>query len=234
MSTFLQPPFWAYERGGARGWPQHVGLSLVTPPSGEPIALADLKTHVKVDGPESDTELTDWGSAARMDTETFTRCAWLPQGVDVTLSHFPFDRRAIVIPIRPLLSVSGIEYVDASGVAQTLDPSLYTVDAPKPVGGVAEFGRVSLAYGQFFWPFPPAMRVLTGVTIHCLVGYSAAGESLLQQQAAVPATAKTAMKLLVGNWWRNREAGAIVRGSADALPYGVDHVLAAFAEVSVA
>lgn len=232
--TFVQPPFWASERGGARGWPQHVGLSLVTPPAGEPLTLAEAKTHVKVDGPESDAELADWIAAARMDTETYTRCAWLTQGLDVTLSHFPFDRAAIVIPIRPLVSVSGIDYVDASGVTQTLDPSLYTVDAPKPVGGVPDFGRVSLAYGQFFWPFPPAMRVTNGVTIHCLVGYSAEGATLLQQQAAVPATVKTAQRLLVGNWWRNREAGAIVRGSADSLPYGVDHVLAAFAEVSVA
>jgi uncharacterized phiE125 gp8 family phage protein len=225
--TFLQPPFWASERGGARGWPQHVGLSLVTPPVGEPLSIEDLKTHVKVDGSESDAELTDWGIAARMDTETFTRCAWLTQSVDVTLSHFPFDRRAIVIPIRPLLSVTGIDYVDASGVAQTLDPSLYTVDAPKPVGGVPEFGRVSLAYGQFFWPFPPAMRVTNGVTLHCVVGYGPTA-------ASTPATAKTAMKLLVGNWWRNREAGAIVRGSSDSLPYGVDRVLAAFVEESIA
>jgi len=343
--SFVQPPYWAYERGGARGWPQHVGLSLVTPPVGEPLSIGDLRSQVKLGesdgeplpataptialaaagagllengvhrlavsyvtadgetppGPLSapitvvdksvngklavtaipaggsavttiklwmpavgtlapllyagsvangvttatinladaslgvqapatnttaDAELLGWGAAARMDTETYTRCAWLTQSVDVTLSHFPFERRAIVIPIRPLISVTGIDYVDASGVAQTLDPSLYTVDAPKPFAGVPEFGRVMLAYGQFYWPFPPAMAVLNGVTIHCVVGYGTA--------AQVPPTAKTAMKLLVGNWWVNREAGQIVRGSADILPYGVDRVLNEFREESIA
>lgn len=342
--TFIQPPFWAYDRAGLRGWPQHVGLSLVTPPVGEVLTASELRSQVKLDdsageplptaptialagvgagvvengahrvalsyvtadgetppGPLSapitvvdktvngklavsaipaggsavltiklwmpavntltpllfagsvangvttatinladaslgvqapatnttvDPELAQWGSAARLDTETYTGCAWLSQGVDLTLSRFPFDRRAIVIPIRPLQSVSGIDYVDANGAAQTLDPSLYTVDAPKPVGGIAQPGRVMLAYGQFFWPFPPAMEVQNGVTIHCQVGYGTA--------AQVPATPKTAMKLLVGNWWVNREAGQIIRGSADILPYGVDRVLDPFRLETVA
>jgi uncharacterized phiE125 gp8 family phage protein len=344
--SFSQPPFWAYDRGGIRGWPQHVGLTLVTPPAIEPLSASELRSQVKLDdsageplpataptialaglgagvvengvhrvavsyvtadgetppGPLSapvtvvdktvngklavsaipaggsavttiklwmplvgtvaplffagsvangvavatinladvglgvqapavnttaDPELAQWGIAARMDTEIYTGCAWITQGVDLTLSRFPLDRRAITIPIRPLISISGIDYLDASGVAQTLDPTLYVVDAPNAIGGVAQAGRVMLAYGTFFWPFPPAMEVQNGVTIHCQVGYGAAA-------AAVPATAKTAMKLLVGNWWQNREAGQIVRGSADVLPYGVDRVLDPFRLESVA
>ena len=160
-------------------------------------------------------DLTSWIQAARMDTETYTGCAWLNQTIDVRFSHFPFDRSPLVIPIRPLVSVSGIDYLDASGASQTLDPATYVVDAPLPVGGVPEAGRIMLAFGTFYWPFPPAMRVINGVTVHCVVGYGATANK-------VPETPKTAMKLLIGNWWLNREAGQIIRGSADILPFGVD------------
>jgi uncharacterized phiE125 gp8 family phage protein len=216
--SFVQPPYWAYERGGARGWPQHVGLSLVTPPVGEPVTLTEAKLHVKVDGPESDTELATWITAARQDIEQYTRHACLTQDWDLTLSHFPFDRRPIPIPLRPLQSVTGIDYLDASGVGQTLDPSLYVTDAPR--GDYPPEGRVMLAYGNFYWPFPPGMSVINGVTIHFVAGY---GDAL-----TVPATLKAAMLLLIGNWWRNREAGAIIRGSSDLLPFGVDRLLESF------
>jgi uncharacterized phiE125 gp8 family phage protein len=345
---FVQPPFWSRDLNAyGNRWPQHVSVSLVTPPAGEPLTVAELKSQVRLDTSSSEpgpvtapivalaglgagacdngahrvavsfvtasgetppgplsapitivdktvngqiavsgipmgspavltvklwmtaiagalgpllyagvvnngvatatitladsglgasaptvntaldtSDLTSWGQAARGDTETYTNCAWMQQGVDVRFSHFPFDRSPIVLPIRPLVSVSGIDYLDASGTPQTLDPTTYVVDAPTPIGnGIPEAGRIMLAFGTFYWPFPPAMRVINGVTVHCVVGYGAANATVLQQQAAVPATAKVAMKLLVGNWWLNREAGQIIRGSADILPYGVDRVL---------
>lgn len=174
------------------------------------------------------SDLASWIQAARMDTEAYTGCAWLTQSVDVRFSHFPFDRSPIVIPIRPLISVTGIDYIDASGTLQIgLDPTTYVVDAPSPMSGVPEPGRIMLAFGTFYWPFPPAMRVINAVTVHCVVGYGTTADK-------VPATPKTAMKLLIGNWWLNREAGEIIRGSADVLPYGVDRVLDPFRLEAVA
>lgn len=190
------------------------------------LADAGLGAQAPATNTTADPELVAWIAAARQDTETYTSCAWLQQGIDVRLSHFPFDRSPITLPIRPLIAVSSIEYLDANGAVQILDPTTYVVDAPVPAHGIPEAGRVMLAFGTFYWPFPPAMRVINGVTIHCTVGYGAA--------AAVPATAKTAMKLLVGNWWVNREAGQIVRGSADVLPYGVDRLLDPFRLEAVA
>ncbi|HEV8445450.1 MAG TPA: hypothetical protein VGQ44_01475 [Gemmatimonadaceae bacterium] len=223
--SFVQPPYWAYERGGLRGWPQHVGLSVITPPVGEPLTLDEAKAHVKVDGPESDAELTRWISAARLDVEVYTSRACLTQNVDVTLSRFPWARRAIEIPIAPLQRVTGIDYLNASGDIIDLDPTLYAFDAPQ--GPYAAPGRVMLAYGQYAWPYPPAMEVLNGVTIHCVVGYGDTG-------VAVPAALTAAMLLLIANWWLNREAGAIIRGSADVLPYGVDRLLQPFRQETLA
>jgi uncharacterized phiE125 gp8 family phage protein len=341
--SFVQAPYWASERGGARGWPQHVGLSRVTPPVGEPISIAEARSQVKLsdsdgeplpataptialaaagagllengahrvavsyvtaDGetppgplsaaitvvdktvngklalsaipaggsavttikfwmplvgtvtplfyagsvangvttatinladaslgaqaPATNTtqtaDLASWRTAARQDLETRLALRCLPQAWDITLSHFPFDRRPFTLPIRPLITITGIDYVDASGLPQTLDPSLYEFDTP--TGDCPDFARVMLKYGQFFWPFPPGMSVLTGVTIHGTFGFADA--------AHVPDTLKTVMKLLIGNWFTNHEAGQIVRGSADKLPYGLDYLIEPFLPVSVA
>lgn len=222
--SFQQPPYWASERGGLRGWPQHVGISVVTPPAGEPLSIGDLRDQVKLTENTDDRELLAWGAAARQDVETRLAVRCVTQAVDLTLAHFPFDRRPFTLPIRPLLTITGIDYVDASGVTQTLDPSLYDYDTPN--GDCPDFARLMLKYGQFYWPFPPAMEVLTGVTIHGSFGFGPTG-------ASTPAALKSVMLLLVGNWWTNREAGQIVRGSADKLPYGLDYLIEPYLPVSL-
>jgi hypothetical protein len=118
--------------------------------------------------------------------------------------------RPILLPRPPLQSVTSITYVDATtGAVLTWDPSLYTVETPS--GDYAEPGRIFPTVGQIY----PIARAQPGaVVITFVAGYGTA--------AAVPAALKAGHLLLVGNWWRNREAGEIVRGSADVLPFGVD------------
>lgn len=172
----------------------------------------------------ANAELLQWITAARQDFELRTQICCLTQTIDVTFAHFPFDRTLITIPFRPLQSITTITYVDSSGVTQTLDPLTYDVDAP--VGPSALQGRVMLKYGTFYWPFPPAMSVLNGVTLRCVCGFGTA--------AQVPANIKALQKLLIGNWWVNREAGQIIRGTADKLPYGLDYLLEPLLPVSLA
>jgi uncharacterized phiE125 gp8 family phage protein len=75
-------------------------------------------------------------------------------------------------------------------------------------------GRVMPGYNV---PYPVTRAVVNAVTIRFVAGYGAA--------AAVPYGIKAAMKLLIANWWQNREAATIVRASADVLPLGVDALL---------
>jgi uncharacterized phiE125 gp8 family phage protein len=46
MTTFVEPPFWALSPYRAR---QHVGLSLVTGPTVEPVSVAEVKTQLRLD-----------------------------------------------------------------------------------------------------------------------------------------------------------------------------------------
>jgi len=109
-------------------------------------------------------------------------------------------------------STVGITYVDMQGVPQTWDPSLYTVDAPQ--GPYARVGRIVPAYFQIY---PVTRWVPIAATVTFPAGYGDA--------RFTPGSMKAAMKLLIGNWWLNREAGEIIRGSADILPYGVEPLL---------
>ena len=112
-----------------------------------------------------------------------------------------------VAPRSPLQSVTSITYVDASGNTQTLDPSIYRVQA----GNV---GRVAPAFGQI-WPV--TLPVIGAVTYRIVCGYGA-------DATYVPENVKAALKLCLGSWYWNREAVSQDGGFAT-LPMGVDHLL---------
>lgn len=189
------------------------------------LADASLGVQAPTVNTTVDVTLSAWITAARQFCEAYTDRAFITQTWQLTLNNFPMVRGLITIPKPPLLAVTSIGYVDASGVAQSpLDPLTYTVDAP--AGPYAGPGRILPVYGTYYWPFPPAIQVLNGVTVTFNAGYGGA--------AAVPAPLKQAMKLLIGNWFTNREAAQLIRGSADILPFGVEPLLAPFCQVGIA
>ena len=158
-----------------------------------------------------------WLVAARQFAETYTHRALITQTWDLQLDGFPAwsgltSDGGLELPKPPLVSVTSVSYVDTAGVTQTWAASNYTVDAP--AGPWARMGRVVPGWSLYY---PVARTVPNAVTVRFVAGYGAA--------SAVPPPIKAAMKLLIGNWWMNREAGAIVRASADILPFGVDALL---------
>lgn len=122
----------------------------------------------------------------------------------------------VTIPKPPLQTITSVTYVDPNGVTQTWDPTLWTFDAPS--GDTAEPGRLFPVYGEIY---PPTRTQPGAVTVTFTAGYGLTG-------AAVPAPLKAGQRLLLGNWWVNREAAQIIRGSADVLPFGVDALWQAF------
>jgi hypothetical protein len=225
-------------------------LFLVTPPSIEPITLADVKTHLRVNLDDDNSLISDLTVSARSLCESDPSADGMSGGTgrqlnkatyDLKLDGFPwgyssalvggysvqqhgYERqylggsgmRPIVIPKPPLVSVTSIQYVDPDGVTQTWSNTLYTVDTP--TGDYAEPGRIFPVYGQVY---PVTRSQPAAVTIRLVAGY---GETA----AAVPSMIRSAMKLLIGIWYENREAGLIVRGSSDVLPFGVDALLQPF------
>lgn len=178
------------------------GLSVSTAPSYEPVTLAEAKLHLRVDHSADDTKISGIITQAREQVEKDCRRTLMKTTLRLTLDRFPQYGRGgtIRIPNPPLLSVSSITYTDTAGDSQTVAAADYRVDIYK------EPGIVEPAYGDSW----PATRDQTGtVIVNYIAGYSSSATESTQQ-AAVPASAKAAILLLVESLYKDR--GPVVIG----------------------
>lgn len=173
---------------------------VVTPPAEEPVSLAEAKLSLHVDHSEENTFISGLISAARGWAEKYT---WRAIGLAtyrLSLDRFPekcsrptwrvpWSSDPIMLANPPLASVASLEYVDDDGATQTMDEADYVADAD------AEPARIFPAYGTY-WPSTRSMPAAVKVTYQA--GYANA--------AATPPEIKTAILLLVGHWFQNREA----------------------------
>jgi uncharacterized phiE125 gp8 family phage protein len=152
--------------------------TVVTGPTIEPVSLSEAKRQLFL--AESDTsqdaELVSRIQAAREQWEHDTDSAMLTQTLSVTAERFA--GREIVLPSRPIQSVTHVKYYDDSNVLQTLSSSLYSLDANERT--------VRLAWNAT-WP-------TTYIRWDSVIVTYVAGNS---DTSAIPAIAKQAMLLLI-------------------------------------
>jgi uncharacterized phiE125 gp8 family phage protein len=196
-----------------------------TPPSVEPVLLADAKTFCRVDASDTQDDLLITGliQAAREYCETFTRRTLINTGFVQYLDWFPFydyygnitgypnsgqsgryltsewnHSQQIKLYNPPCVSVDHISYTDANGVAQTLNPYDFNTN---PTGfyidKASEPARIFPAPG-LSWP-TSLLTVPNCVGIHFTAGYGT-------DASAVPQSILTAIKQLVAYWYENRES----------------------------
>lgn len=189
-----------------------MGLFLVTAPTAEPVTLAQVKLHLRVDDSVEDALLTGLIRAAREHVETVTQRALMTQTWDLKLDAFPCDGAAIEIPKPPTQSVTSITYVDTAGVTQTWSSALYTTDLPSDPQG--QPGRIVPAYQQVY---PQTRDVPNAVTVRFVAGYTAIG--------LVPDSIKAAMKILIGTWFDPGRASVALGVTATPIPHTVDALL---------
>lgn len=175
-------------------------LRVTTAPVSEPITLTEAKAHCRVDTTDEDDLLTAYLVTAREKVESDTERALMPQTITLRLDAFPKWIELRRCPVSSGTVV--ITYVDTAGDTQTLSSTNYIVDQH------GEPGRITPAVG-YAWP-STALQI-NAVTVVFSAGYASA--------ELVPAAAKHAMKLLIGHWYRNREAVGQV-GSDIEMAYG--------------
>jgi hypothetical protein len=184
-------------------------------PAIEPVSLDELKLQCRIDAADEDLLLTDLGKAARELLETDTRRAFISRQFQLVADQFPYwgqlDRQSIErtsqatgvfygggILLRrcPVVSVDTFQYIDTTGVLQTLanDNTKFLVDL------ISEPGRIYPAYGVA-WPISRWQNNALQITF--TAGYGAAA-------TAVPARAKAAIKLLASHWYWHRESVGVV------------------------
>lgn len=172
-------------------------LRLYTAPTAFPLSLEETKLHLRVDGADDETLITALIAAATAHFDGVTGIlgrSLMPQTWDLFLDAFP-DGREIELPLPPLVSVTGLYYLDPvtgiEGAAWTA--TNYTVDTySKP-------GRVVLKPTSE-WP-TPIYDGINAVRVRYVAGYASA--------ALVPAPIKAAMLLTIGDLYENRETAVI-------------------------
>lgn len=165
-------------------------LRLITPPSTKPVSLAEVRSYLRADDDEADSDIEALMDAAigRLDGRNGRLGrALCEQTWELLLDAFPAGD--IVVPLPPLKVVASVTYLDAAGATQTVPSAQYLVDT------ASEPGVISLKPGQ---AWPAAMSQRNAVTVRFTAGYGAAD--------AVPAGIKAAIKLIAGDLYRNREA----------------------------
>lgn len=156
-----------------------MSLTLIVPPAEEPVALADFKEHLKIDGAEEDAALAGYLLAARRTIEARYNLALLAQGWRLTLDTAPCEA---ALSLSPVLSIDSVG-VTRAGVTETLPLSAYeTRTGASP--------RVALKAA-----YPDA-----GLVIAFTAGWASA--------AALPEELKLAVKTLAAHFYERREGEA--------------------------
>jgi len=146
---------------------------VIVPPTVEPVSLALAKQQCRVDTPDEDFLIQTYIEAARDHCESVTNRAFYTQTIALYLDHFPYgDYRgtvplsqrspwnysaywndmAIRLPKPMAISVNAINYLDAQGSPQVLDPSLYVVDVNSTPGRIVPAAGTTWPVGQFYLP----------------------------------------------------------------------------------
>jgi len=173
---------------------------VITAPVLEPVSLAEVKLHLRVDISTDDTLITALIAAARQMVEERIGISLLTQTRDVYGLTFPTGT-VLTLPYGPVQSVTGVYYTETDSANEsTFDATSYLTQVWRDA--------VVLKSG-YTWPNNATMRV------RYVAGYTAA--------ASVPQRIKQAILLIIGHWYENREAtqGTTVRE----LPLAVESLL---------
>ena len=179
-----------------------------TPPTGEPVTLAELKAHMRVDYSDEDDLITALGAAAREQVERLTGCRLMTRIEKMLLDRFP-DACGIVIPAAPITAIGAVTYYAADGSSQVFASSNYVADFNGPVGKIVLKSGIT-------WPvLGSEARPVNAVEVAFTSGYATID--------AVPPSLKLAVKLLAAHFFENREETTML--SISRLPVGVRQLL---------
>ena len=203
-------------------------FQLVTPPAvdaatgiAEPVSLAEVKQHLRVDIPDDDDLILGLIAAARQAAETLTNRQLLTATWNLVLDAFPgpslmgvpagmpysLPQHAVLIPKGPVQSVISVDYLDMNFDLVTMPADQYVVS------GADDLTRITPVFGQIWQPTLPQIGA---VTVQFVAGY---GDS-----TQVPSGIKAWIKMRVDSLYNQRGEVSFARGRMDKLPF-VDSLL---------
>ena len=182
-------------------------IAELTPPLGEPLTLAEVKVHLRLDGTGEDIILQDLIRCARDHLERETGLALLTRTFRLYLDQWP-QAQVIQIAKGPVQTIEQITVYDEAGLPAEIDTGQMMLD------GQVLPARLALTLR------PDPGRALNGIEIDFTAGFGPTG-------ADVPDTLKRAMLLHLALLYEFR--GAVPPGDQPAaVPAGYDRLIAPF------
>lgn len=185
------------------GWELPYTISVVTPSTGAPVSVNEVKDHTYIDGNLQDNVIQRQVNAASRLVEVWSRRQLLQATFDVKFPHFPCDGK-LPLPRFPAKSISSVSYYNADNSSTTMASSDYNLVAPTDSVGYVE-KRPNRSW-------PTTICRSDAVTVRFVAGSTSSTD--------VPETLKQAICMTCADWFRERQntiTGTIVQE----LPIGV-------------
>lgn len=160
--------------------------SVSSGPAVEPVSRTDVKNYLKVDVSTDDSLIDSLIVAARNYVQYYTSRCLITQTIIEKRDTFT-DLDSFPLLWGPVTSVTSIGYLDTAGASQTLSTDVYGTDL------TSKQARIYRKYAQS-WPEVYSQR--DAITVTYVAGYADA--------ASVPDEIKTAIYLMIADWYDNR------------------------------
>lgn len=211
------------------------GLKLTTTPAGEPVTLADMKAHLRVDLSVEDAYIQALVTTARVYLERLTGYQMVEATYEWSLPSFPgvpmdalepewhwamvahHRKAALRLPRHPLQQINSIDYTAADGTTQSFTDFQEQADTVPPLVAPAP---------DKHWP-DTRRHDLRAVTISFTAGNAPGGGSPPDYGADVPPPLKHAVTLLAADWFNNRVPKR-EDGDGSELPPYIKHLIAEY------
>jgi uncharacterized phiE125 gp8 family phage protein len=175
---------------------------LITPPSEQPVILADLvSVHIKVDDTSEEASLiNEYIKAATELVEDLIQRQLMQATWELQMSDWlELDCDGYLRLLKaPLVSVTSVKYYDAAGTDTTLATSEYQVDTASLPGRIRFIGEKPETFDR-----PDAIRILY------VAGYGAAGANAAAQRTAISdyraSRAKIGILRAVADFYEHRQ-----------------------------
>jgi uncharacterized phiE125 gp8 family phage protein len=161
-------------------------------PAVEPISVAELKAHLRIDGVAEDALLASMITTARLQIEAALALALTTQNWTWTFDRWPC-RASVELPVSPVQSILSFT-VARSGGPLSVPPSAYILDGQ---------GIAARLITKNAWPQPGVAAL--GIEITFAAGFGSV-------PADVPAPIRQALLLLAAHWYGHREADGVCGG----------------------
>ena len=188
-------------------------LTLTTPPTLEPVSLADAKLHLRVETTADDTLIASLIATARQQIERTLSLALIAQSWSIFADAWP-TTTPIALPLSPLIALAAVRTFAPDDSPTTLPLADFQLDRASTPPRLVRRSGTSL---------PSPLRRLNAIEIAVTAGFGAS-------PADVPLPIRQAILHLVAHLYEHRDGGDTDRPN---LPATVSTLLAPWQRVRV-